>query len=398
MTSKNINKLNISLSFAGHAVADFYESFAIGLIPLIAHKFKLSSYEVSLIAFLSIVPYSVQFIFGYLTDRFGLKYLMVSSILFSSIIISLLGIWQQFYVLLLIVFLANIGTSALHAPCVALVGYIDDRKNKSLINSVFYLGGALGASIGPLLLIFIVESLGSKFIAITTIPGIILSIIFARLIKEPKRLYKSREKNTHDSISIKNNFFLFFKSINKIKIIFFLIISFAVYTCFLIIRILMTFLPLYYTQTSVSVIDVGKILLIFGLIGGIGGLVFGYLADKTKQIYILQLILFLSVILMFFIFKAHVLISVILFVLLGFIITPITPICLSISQRIFPNNISFVSSLIIGLNAGLSGLTLILVGKISDSIGIIKTINYVLILPVIALMLLIFIKVFKRDL
>jgi len=50
-----------------------------------------------------------------------------------------------------------------------------------------------------------------------------------------------------------------------------------------------------------------------------------------------------------------------------------------------------------GLSAGSAGVTMIFLGKVADSIGIMRTINLALILPVIALLLLTFFPRFDEK-
>jgi len=64
------------------------------------------------------------------------------------------------------------------------------------------------------------------------------------------------------------------------------------------------------------------------------------------------------------------------------------PLCIRAVQDIFPGNVSLASSLIIGVSTGTAAATLMLIGKVADNIGMIKTINYVLIMPVLAVLLL----------
>jgi FSR family fosmidomycin resistance protein-like MFS transporter len=65
-------------------------------------------------------------------------------------------------------------------------------------------------------------------------------------------------------------------------------------------------------------------------------------------------------------------------------------------QDIFPGNVSLASSLIIGASTGTAAATLMLIGKIADNIGMIRTINYVLILPIVAVLLLFLFPYIKK--
>ncbi|GAH23987.1 unnamed protein product, partial [marine sediment metagenome] len=51
-------------------------------------------------------------------------------------------------------------------------------------------------------------------------------------------------------------------------------------------------------------------------------------------------------------------------------------------------NVSLASSMVMGVSGGTAAATVILVGKIADYTGIIKAINYVLVIPILASLLL----------
>ncbi|GAG98083.1 unnamed protein product, partial [marine sediment metagenome] len=151
--------------------------------------------------------------------------------------------------------------------------------------------------------------------------------------------------------------------------------------------------PLYFTNSGTSLLNIGYILLVFGLLGGIGGLFSGYYADKLKNkksSFVIQFGLVAALPLIYFTFKTAGAASIILFVLGGFFLISTLPLCIRLSQDIFPRNIGLASSLVMGLSAGSAGVTMIFLGKVADSIGIIRTINYALMLPVVALLLLTF--------
>jgi FSR family fosmidomycin resistance protein-like MFS transporter len=87
-------------------------------------------------------------------------------------------------------------------------------------------------------------------------------------------------------------------------------------------------------------------------------------------------------------FKVPINISIVLFVLAGFFAASTLPLCIRVVQDIFPGNVSLASSVVMGLSGGVSAATVILMGKVADYIGMVKTINYILILPVLASLLL----------
>ena len=83
MTSlKRSSRLQVGLSAGSHFITDIYQSVYIGLIPFLTLKFGLSLFQVSLLAATSIVANSLfSPIFGILSDRQGLRYHLVATLL-----------------------------------------------------------------------------------------------------------------------------------------------------------------------------------------------------------------------------------------------------------------------------------------------------------------------------
>jgi len=150
-----------------------------------------------------------------------------------------------------------------------------------------------------------------------------------------------------------------------------------------------TFMPLYFTNQGVKLINFGYIILVFIIIGGIGGLFAGYYSDKIrKRTMVIQAGLIISIPLFYLIFKVPLSMSIILFIIAGFFATSTLPLCIRVAQDIFPGNVSLASSMVMGVSGGIAAATVILVGKIADHIGMTRTLNYVLIIPILASLLL----------
>jgi len=383
LEKNSFNKLQIMLSASGHMVVDLYPSFVIGLIPVLTQKFELSLFMVGLLTSVTLISNSLtQPVFGYLSDKHGQKYFMVSGPLFAAIFISMIGVMPNYYLVLVILFLGNLSVSAYHPPSAAAASHYGGNK-KSLGNSIISFGGNFGYSIGSLFVIVIVEKLGLSFTPVAMIPGIIASLILLKLIPAETIKEKPGTKIKFSKI----------KKIKKARLIKLFIIFFTSYSRDLLWIVLLTFTPLYFTNSGTSLLNIGYILLVFGLLGGIGGLFSGYYADKLKNkksSFVIQFGLVAALPLIYFTFKTAGAASIILFVLGGFFLISTLPLCIRLSQDIFPRNIGLASSLVMGLSAGSAGVTMIFLGKVADSIGIIRTINYALMLPVVALLLLTF--------
>ncbi|MDD3628783.1 MAG: MFS transporter [Candidatus Humimicrobiaceae bacterium] len=383
MNKENIqfNKLQILLSSSSHFITDIYQSFIIGLIPILALKFNLSLFKVGLLTATGTIANSLfSPIFGYFSDRHGLKYYLIAGPLFTSIFLSLIGIIPNYYLLLLFLFLGNLSIAAYHPASAAIAGHFGGDK-KGLGSSIINFGGNLGYSIGSLLIILVTEKLNIYFTPIAIIPGLIVVIFLFKFAPDIKS--NNEQVYSIDSLRIKKS--------NKEKIYILLLIMFAEYSLYILWITLLTYMPLYFTGLNVTLINIGVILFLFGMLGGAGGLLTGFIFDRFKKGFIIIQIAFaLSIPLFFFTFKTTGLTSIILFILGGFFLISIQPVCIRMAQDIMPENMSLASSLILGFSPGIAAITMIFLGKAADIIGIEALVNYELILILFTIILLFF--------
>ena len=385
------SKFQVALAMSGHAITDLYASFILGLIPILAVKFNLSLFLVGLLTSISGISNSLtQPIFGYLADRYDPKYLLASGPLFSAIIISLMPVMPNYYLILIMLFLGNLSIAAMHPPTAATGGQFGGRM-RGFSNSLISFSGTFGYSLGSIFIIFIVEKLGISFSPIAMIPGVAAAAILFKYASSPVR-----ERN----IKRRLDFFSKIKNINKHKLTQLFFIFSASYARDILWIAMITFMPLYFTNSGIKLINVGYILIAYNIVGGIGGILAGYFSDKLKNKTILiQAGLFLSTPFVYFIFKTDSILPVIFFIIVGFFSISTLPLCIRVSQDIFPANMGLASSLVMGLSVGTASITMIFLGKIADFIGIERTVHYLIILTlIIAALLTIYLFISKKGL
>ena len=377
----SFNKLQVGLSAGSHFTIDIYQSFIIGLIPFITLKFELSFFKVALLTASSIIANSLfSPFFGMLSDKYGLKYFIVISPIITSIFLSLIGILPSYYLILLFLFIGNLGIAAYHPASAAIAGHYGGTK-KGLGSSLINFGGNFGSAIGSLIIILFVEKFILNFSPLLLIPGVAVAIVLMRYVPV------NRENAKIESLK----FFYRLKKTSRSKILSLALIIFTIYSLYIVWITLITYMPLFFIEAKITLINVGFILFLFGMLGGAGGIATGLLFDKTKKgILIIQVMFAAASILLFFVFKTTGIVSVTLFILSGICLISIQPVCIRISQDLLPSNMSLASSLILGFGPGLAGITMIGLGKITDKIGIVSLINYELYLLAFTLLALIF--------
>jgi len=357
---------------------DIYASFIVGMIPILTVKFGLSLFLVSVLTSVNFIAANLsQPIIGFLADKYKIKYFLILGPLFASVFISLLGIAPTYWIILILLFLGNIGVAIIHPPTAAIANIFGGRR-KGFTNSLVSFGGALGFSFGSIFIIFIVERLGLAFTPLAAIPGLIVAAFTMRFAPDI-----TLPGPTDHVISFLNRL----KKIKRSKITLLIIVLFLSYSRELMIMTLITFLPLYYTGQGVGLLNFGYIFMAFTIVGGIGGIIAGNYSDGIQKRYIMiQVLLSLSLPCVYAIFLVPVDISLIFLMLTGFFSISTLPLCTRLIQDLFPRNIGLASSLSIGAAAGSAAASLMVIGKIADSIGIVMTIRYVILFPLVGIL------------
>ena len=374
------DKLQIGLTAGSHFITDIYQSFYVGLIPILTYKFGLSLFMVSLLSATSVISNSLFApVFGYMADRRGLKYFIVAGPLVTSIFLSMLGVIPNYWIIILFLFLGNLGIAAYHPASAAMAGHYGGKK-KGLGTALINFGGNFGVAFGSLLVILILKKIGINYTPLTMIPGIAIAFILLR--------YVPSKQNINSSIN-SHGFFTRLKKASPKKLYLIANLVFTVYSLFIVWISLNSYMPLYFTEAKVTLINIGVILFLFGALGGSGGFLSGYLYDRFKKGYFLmQAGLIISIPLLFFIFQTKGIAAIVFFIFGGFFLISILPVCIRMSQDLLPGNMGFASSLILGVSSGLAGVTMIFLGKVADIIGIAMLIKLELLLLFLSFLIL----------
>jgi len=389
--NNSFNRLQVTLSAVSHFITDIYQAFIVGLIPLLTIKFGLSLFQIALLTATSVIANSFfSPVFGFFSDRHGIKYFLIIGPLVTSVFLSLLGIIPNYYLLIICLFIGNLGIAAYHPASAAVAGYFGGSR-KAVSSSIINFGGNFGNALGVLIIILIVENIDMKFTPAAMIPGIIIVIVLL------KYAFSSVNKSSRLSI---HRFTSKLKSVSRKKIYLLGLILFCIYTLYILWITLFTYMPLYYTGMGLPLISAGAVMFLFNMLGGAAGMISGWLFDRFKKgIYIIQAGFISAIPLLYFTFRAPATISIFLFILGGIFLISVQPVCIRLTQDLLPGSMSFASSLILGFAPGLAGITMIFLGKAADRIGINMLVHLELILAAFTvLVLFIFAIVSKMNL
>jgi FSR family fosmidomycin resistance protein-like MFS transporter len=123
-----------------------------------------------------------QPLFGALADRLGRRKIAAAGVVLNAALLSLVGIAPTFYLLIGTVVLGGLGAAALHPAGSSLASTATGVRQLAV--SLFSAGGMIGVSLGPVLVLLLVESFGLAASGWLMIPGVVLGLLMLLVIPE----------------------------------------------------------------------------------------------------------------------------------------------------------------------------------------------------------------------
>jgi FSR family fosmidomycin resistance protein-like MFS transporter len=170
----------LSISFA-HAANDTYTSFLAPLLPTLIPRLAMSKTQAGLLALIQSAPSLLQPLIGHLADRASLRYLVIIGPAGVATMMSLLGVAPNYSLAALLVLIAGLSSSSLHAAAPAMAGRLSGlHLGRGL--GLWNVGGYLGLALGPMLVATTVNFLSADGTPWLMIGGWVASaILYLRL-------------------------------------------------------------------------------------------------------------------------------------------------------------------------------------------------------------------------
>ena len=284
-----------------------------------------------------------QPLFGWVTDRFGSRWVVAGGIIWMASFFSLALLIPGPASLLLFI-IASVGSGAFHPAGTmqaAILGRTHFSGRETTAASFFFVFGQMGFFFGPILAGPLLDRFGTPGLLVTTIPALILGFITLRSLAKTQPVPHPIKKETLSSsphFTIRGNILV--------------IIAFILYAGFQswAIQNMTTFIPKYLS-------DLGKSASFYGLVTGvgmgssaIGNILGGHLADrfgKQRIAFLAMLLGSIPILLIPLSGTSNVLYFLI--PLAGFFTGGVGSIVVVQAQRFIPGGMGLASGLILGL-------------------------------------------------
>jgi MFS transporter, FSR family, fosmidomycin resistance protein len=361
---------------AGHLFTDIAQGSIPAMLPFLISKDHLSYAAASALVLAATISSSViQPVFGHLSDRISLPWLMPLGPMLGGLGVALAGFAPSYGLTFAAVVLSGVGVAAFHPEGSRFANYVSGAR-RSTGMSLFSVGGNVGFALGPVLVTPLMLVFGLHGTAFVLIPTWAMALV---LIHEQPRLRGFRSDVVGGRVQATDAHeawgpFVILAGVIAIR-------SFVYFG-------MVTFIPLYYIHVLHSSKALGNTALSAMLLGGaVGTLCGGPLADRFGRRNVLTgSMLALPVLIVGFLVSGPVL-ALVFATLAGAATIATFAVTIVMGQEYLPGRLGVASGVTIGLSIGLGGAGAPLLGLLADADGLKAVFVTVAALPMLALLL-----------
>lgn len=361
-TPQTRNRLGLWALTATHAANDFYTGAVAALLPFFVLHAQYSYAAVAGITLAATALSSVaQPLFGFLSDRYGMRWMSLAGLLAAGAGIALSGVVADSYAAVwIVVAISGIGVAAYHPAATMEARELGGGTSGSM--SLFSVGGNVGVALAPSAVILVVGMFGLSGSGFLIIPALVLGLVYA--LVSWRHLFSRTSPAKHASVAAKVSIPDDWRA--------FVWLSAVLATWSVAYVGVSTFISLYSIQRFNVTPGFASIALsVFPAAGAVGTLGGGWLADRFGRLrvvrsgYLLAAIATIAIVLA----PSPVVVIVATAVLGTSLFLPFAA-QITLSHSYLPNRIGMASGVTLGLTLSLGGLVSPLLGSIADKASV----------------------------
>jgi FSR family fosmidomycin resistance protein-like MFS transporter len=349
-------KSKVATIAAAHAAHDTYSSFLPPLLPVFIERLVLTKAEAGLLTVFLQGPSLLQPLIGHLGDRRDLRALVVLTPTVTAVCMCLLGVAPGYGIIALLLVATGLSSAVLHALAPVAAGRFSGRR-LGVGMGFWMVGGELGRTIGPIVLVSAIATLGLAGLPWLMVGGLVASALLASGLRgaRPEPVSERSRRAVGVGQPSMRRFFLPLTGIVGARAV-----MMAAFT---------TFLPVFLREEGLSLWWAGASLSILEGAGVVGALTGGAASDRMGRKRVLLGSLLLTPALMVgFVFAAGwgrlpLLLG------LGFAGLMATPVIMAAVIESFPENRALANGNYMALNFVARAVAVVLVGVVADAFG-----------------------------
>lgn len=363
LTQKISFSILFSISFA-HLLNDLIQAIIPSVYPILKQNYGLSFTQIGIITFAFQFSASIlQPFVGYYTDKKPKPFSQVYGMLFSMAGIISLSFADNFNWIIISVMLIGTGSAIFH-PESARISNLASGGKRGLAQSIFQVGGNLGAALGPLLVALIVVPNSQKYILWFVIAAVIgMAIITKIAFWYRQHLFLRNNKKAE---------FVNFHDLSRSKVKFAIaILLILIFSKFFYSASLSTYYTFYVIDRfHLSIQQAQYHMFIYLFAYALGTILGGPLGDKFGRKYIIWFSVFGATPFALLLPYANLFYTDVLMIVIGLIISSAFPAIIVYAQELVPKKLGMVSGLFYGFAFGMGALGSALLGILADHTSI----------------------------
>ncbi len=338
---------------AAHAVHDTYQAFLPPLLPLLIEKFSLIKTEAGLLSVFMTAPSLLQPFIGYLADRRSLRVFVILTPTITALAMSVLGIAPFYWLAAMLLMIAGLSSASLHATGPVLAGRLSANR-LGLGMSFWMVGGELGRTFGPLIIVSAISTLGIQRTPWLAAGGIVISFWMAYQLRH----LPARHPESRHALSWK-------KALTTMRPVL-IPLSIILVTRALAFVSVSTFLPTFLTEEGANLMLAGASLSVLEAAGVVGALLSGPLSDRIGRRPVMVFSLISTSLFIFLLLNLQGWLQFPALLGLGFGLLSMTPVVMAIVQESFPENRALANGIYMAVTFVSSSFATLTVGAIGD--------------------------------
>jgi len=339
---------------SAHAVHDTYTGFLPALYPELISKLAITRAEAGFFTFFIQGASIIQPVIGYIADRASLKYFVILTPAITAILMSLLGRAPSYAIVAFMLIVVGLSSASLHAVAPAIAGHLSGR-NLGKGMSFWMVGGELGRTLGPLIVVTAIRYFSFEGIGWLMIFGILASfLLFLRL-----RNVSARPNGKVSDLSWK-------QALSKMKSVI-LPVTGIITMMSLLFASVATFLPTFLTEEGSGLWLAGAALTMVEAAGVLGALIAGSISDRIgRRIVLLIIVITAPIFLLLTVFTTSWL-RIVFIVFAGFFTISTSPVFMALSQESCPENRALANGIYNSISFAIRSSAVVLLGAIGDA-------------------------------
>lgn len=357
-----------------HLLHDMSIGFLGILLPALQENLGLSLAMAGFLLPVSQAGSLLQPYFGHLADRYGALNLVVAGLIGTSVMMGLIGIVPSYGLLLAVLFCVGL-SSALYHPAGGILAGAYGRQFRTTALAMYHFGGNVGMALGPIAAGAVLAAWGLGAIPWLAVPGVLFALFCFFALRGSVGQELPRRQGAGGF-----PWAYFGKHRRVLLPLSMVILGRAIGT-----GTLMLFLPTLLLERGLGFGMVTAMTGAYFLVGGLGGLASGLLADRFGARQVLAVMLAIVPLSFYGFLLAPIEIGFLLLLLGAAAALGEQPVLISLVQGWSKDMAGSIVGLVMGLQFLLSGAATAVVGLIADQVGLHAAFLIIGVFPLIGL-------------